>query len=172
MAQQRTRGDDAVKAEVTVGGRSARLTVDAGRFRYEPEGSTPLEREFSIVPLTPGSFSVLIGDRSYEAIVAGGEVRVNGKAFAVEVIDPRGMRGQKRPGTGAGPQSIAAMMPGKVVRLLVAEGDSVEEGQGLIVVEAMKMQNEMKSPKTGRVVAVKTQPDATVVAGDVLLVIE
>ncbi len=161
-----------MKVEVIVGGRSARLTVDAERFRYEPEGSAPLEREFSIVPLTPGSFSVLIGDRSYEAIVAGSEVRVNGKAFAVEVIDPRGMRGQKRAGAGAGPQSIAAMMPGKVVRLLVAPGDPVEEGQGLIVVEAMKMQNEMKSPKAGRVVEIKTQPDATVVAGDVLLVIE
>lgn len=161
-----------MKVEVTVGGRSARLTVDAGRFRYEPEGSTPLEREFSIVPLTPASFSVLIGDRSYEAIIGGGEVRVNGRAFAVEVIDPRSMRGQKRAGAGAGPHSIAAMMPGKVVRLLVAAGDPVEEGQGLIVVEAMKMQNEMKSPKTGRVVTVKTQADATVVAGDVLLVIE
>jgi acetyl/propionyl-CoA carboxylase alpha subunit len=161
-----------VKFEVTIGGRSARLTLDAQRFLYEPQGSTPLEREFSIVPLTPGSFSVLIGGRSYEAIVSGGEVRVNGKAFAVEIFDPRSMRAHQRAGAGIGPQSIAAMMPGKVIRLLVAHGDVVEEGQGLIVVEAMKMQNEMKSPKAGRVVQVKTQPDATVVAGDVLLVIE
>jgi len=161
-----------VKVDVTVGGRAARLTVGAGQFRYEPEGGLAIEREFSMVPLMPGSYSVLIGGRSYEAIVSGGEVRVNGKAFPVEVFDPRGMRGQKRVGAGAGPLNIAAMMPGKVVRLLVAEGDAVEEGQGLVVVEAMKMQNEMKSPKAGRVVQVKTQPDATVVAGDVLLVIE
>ena len=161
-----------MKVEVTVAGRTAHLTVDAGRFRYAPEGSDPLERAFSIVPIMPGSYSVLIGDRSYEAIVAAGEVRVNGKSFAVEVFDPRSLRGQKRNGIGAGPHNIAAMMPGKVIRLLVTTGDLVEEGQGLVVVEAMKMQNEMKSPKAGRVVEVKTQPGATVVAGDVLLVIE
>ncbi len=56
--------------------------------------------------------------------------------------------------------------------MLVAEGDAVEAGQGLIVVEAMKMQNEMKSPKAGRVVEVKAKPDATVAAGEVLMVIE
>lgn len=64
------------------------------------------------------------------------------------------------------------MMPGKVVRVLVAEGDMVEAGQGLVVVEAMKMQNEMKSPKAGRVIEVKAKPDSTVAAGQVLLVIE
>ena len=161
-----------MKVDVTVGGRAARLTVDAGRFRYEGEGAAAFEREFSMVPVTPGSYSVLIGERSYEAIVSGGEIRVNGRAFAVEVFDPRGMRGLKRNGIGAGRHEIAAMMPGKVVRVLVAQGDVVGEGQGLVVVEAMKMQNEMKSPKAGRVMEVKTQTDATVVAGDVLLVIE
>jgi biotin carboxyl carrier protein len=64
------------------------------------------------------------------------------------------------------------MMPGKVVRVLVQEGDEIEKGAGLVVVEAMKMQNEMKSPKAGRVVEVKTRPNATVAAGEVLMVIE
>jgi biotin carboxyl carrier protein len=63
-------------------------------------------------------------------------------------------------------------MPGKVVRLLVAVGDAVESGQGLVVVEAMKMQNEIKSRKAGRVVEVRTRPDAAVVAGEILLVVE
>jgi biotin carboxyl carrier protein len=63
-------------------------------------------------------------------------------------------------------------MPGKVIRVLVAAGDPVEAGQGLVVVEAMKMQNEMKSPKAGRVVEVKTKPHAAVAAGDVLVVVE
>ena len=63
-------------------------------------------------------------------------------------------------------------MPGKVVRLLVAVGDQVTPGQGLIVVEAMKMQNEMKSPKTGTVVEIKTKDGATVSAGEILIVIE
>ena len=62
-------------------------------------------------------------------------------------------------------------MPGKVVRLLVAVGDAVEAGQGLIVVEAMKMQNEMKSPKAGMVVEMKTKSGATVTAGEILLLI-
>jgi biotin carboxyl carrier protein len=63
-------------------------------------------------------------------------------------------------------------MPGKVIRVLVSIGDTVELGQGLVVVEAMKMQNEMKSPKAGRIVEVKTKADAAVAAGDVLVVVE
>jgi biotin carboxyl carrier protein len=63
-------------------------------------------------------------------------------------------------------------MPGKVVRVLVSVGDPVEPGQGLIVVEAMKMQNEMKSPKAGIVVEIKTKDGATVAAGEILVVIE
>ena len=63
-------------------------------------------------------------------------------------------------------------MPGKVVRILVAQGDTVEPGQGVVVVEAMKMQNEMKSPKAGTVREVRTRTDATVTAGEILLVIE
>jgi biotin carboxyl carrier protein len=63
-------------------------------------------------------------------------------------------------------------MPGKVIQVLVAVGDTVEAGQGLVVVEAMKMQNEMKSPKAGRIVEVKTKRDAAVAAGDVLVVVE
>ncbi|HLX41783.1 MAG TPA: biotin/lipoyl-containing protein [Bryobacteraceae bacterium] len=162
----------AMKVDVVIDGRPARLTIDAGTFRYQPEDAPILEREFSIAPVMPGAYSVLIGDRSYDVVAAGPEIRVNGKAFAVEVFDPRSMRGRKRAGLGAGRHNVAAMMPGKVVRLLIAKGDLVEEGQGLVVVEAMKMQNEMKSPKAGRIVEVKTQPDATVVAGEVLLVIE
>jgi len=161
-----------VKVDLVIDGRPARLSVDAGRFRYEPEEGAAVEREFSIAPVVPGSYSVLIGDRSYDVIAAGGEIRVNGTPFAVEIFDPRSMRGRKRAGVGAGRHNVAAMMPGKVVRLLIEQGDPVEEGQGLVVVEAMKMQNEMKSPKAGRVVEVKTQADATVVAGEVLLVIE
>jgi biotin carboxyl carrier protein len=63
-------------------------------------------------------------------------------------------------------------MPGKVVRLLVSEGDAVDAGQGLVVVEAMKMQNEMKASRAGRVVEVRVRDGATVGAGDTLVVLE
>jgi biotin carboxyl carrier protein len=63
-------------------------------------------------------------------------------------------------------------MPGKVVRVLVEAGQAVEAGQGVVVVEAMKMQNELKSPKAGAVAEVRVEPGATVNAGDVLVVIE
>jgi biotin carboxyl carrier protein len=115
---------------------------------------------------------VMIGGRSYSAISANGAIRVNGREFSIELFDPREMRGRKSGGVGEGRQNIVAPMPGKVIRVLVAAGDEVEAGQGLVVVEAMKMQNEMKSPKAGKVVEVKTTPEATVAAGDVLIVIE
>ena len=176
MARCRTLGDDALKLEVLIGSRMARLNVDGSRFRYEREDGEVIERDFSVTTLAPGSFSILIAGRSYEAVAAPesktGEIVVNGRSFAVEVFDPREMRGRKSAGAGEGRQNIAAMMPGKVVRILVAQGDEVEAGQGLVVVEAMKMQNEMKSPKAGRVIEVKTKPDATVTAGEVLMVIE
>ncbi len=161
-----------MKREVMINGAAGKLVVDRGRLRYEREGGEAIEREFSIVPALPGSFSVLIGERSYEVIAAGGEIRVNGRAFHVQIFDPREMRGRKSAGGGEGRQKIAAMMPGKVVRVLVAQGDAVEAGQGLVVVEAMKMQNEMKSSKAGRVAEVKTRAEATVAAGEVLMVIE
>ena len=165
-----------MKFEVAIGTRTARIEVNGARFRYQREGGEAIEREFSLAPLTPGSYSVLIEGRSYTAIAAPGitarEIVVNGRTFSIEIFDPREMRARKSAGAGEGRQNIVAMMPGKVVRVLAARGDEVEAGQGLIVVEAMKMQNEMKSPKAGRVVEVKTQADATVAAGEVLMVIE
>jgi biotin carboxyl carrier protein len=166
-----------LKVEVLIDSRAARLEVNGARFRYERASGEVIERAFSVTPLTPGSYSILIEGRSYSAIalapeIRTGEIVVNGRAFAVEVFDPREMRARSSAGAGEGRQNIVAMMPGKVVRVLVAKGDAVEAGQGLIVVEAMKMQNEMKSPKAGRVIEVKTKADATVAAGEVLMVIE
>jgi biotin carboxyl carrier protein len=160
-----------MKFEVTVDGRPATLTIGGERFRFDRDGDV-LERDFSIEEVQPGLYSVLIDGRSYTVSAAGGAVTVNGRALAAEAFDPRELRARKVAGAGKGRLEIAALMPGKVVRLLVGPGDSVEEGQGLVVVEAMKMQNEMKSPRSGRVAGVKTRVEATVAAGEVLLVIE
>jgi biotin carboxyl carrier protein len=90
----------------------------------------------------------------------------------VEVRDPRSFSRNRHAGIGHGRQTISAPMPGKVVRVLVREGDIVQAGAGLIVVEAMKMQNEHKAPKAGTVIRLSVQEGGTVAAGEPLVVIE
>jgi biotin carboxyl carrier protein len=123
----------------------------------------------------PGVYSVLRDGRSLLFRVAPIEgavlVNVGGREYKVEARDPRAGR-HGRHTLGEGRQNICAPMPGKVVRLLVAEGDAVQHGQGLAVVEAMKMQNEVKAPRDGRVVGVRAKPGDAVTAGAILLIIE
>ncbi|HKQ50935.1 MAG TPA: acetyl-CoA carboxylase biotin carboxyl carrier protein subunit, partial [Pyrinomonadaceae bacterium] len=96
-----------------------------------------------------------------------------GQVYAVTLADPKRLRGAAVSGGHAhGSSEIVAPMPGKVVRVLVEAGAEVEAGAGVVIVEAMKMQNEMKSPKAGRVASVQVREGATVNAGDVLAVIE
>ena len=162
-----------MKVETKIDGRAGTLRVEAATFHYKREDEASAEGEFSIQALEPGCVSVLIGGRSYRVTRgAPGEMMVNGRPVAVEVFDPRGMRGRKSGAETGGRQNVCAPMPGKIVRVLVAAGDVVEAGQGLVVVEAMKMQNEMKSPKAGRVVEVRTKVDAAVSPGEVLMVVE
>ncbi len=101
------------------------------------------------------------------------EVNTHGSSYRIKLIDPKRLRSSQ---TGAdhdrGSAQILAPMPGKVVRVLVEAGAHVEAGAGIVVVEAMKMQNEMKSPKAGIVLELKTKAGATVNAGDVLAVVE
>jgi len=159
--------------DVAIDGRPARLSVEGTRFRYEHGEGESAQRDFSIEPAGEGRFSVLAGARSHEVtLLSSGEISVNGRTFRVEVFDPRGLRSRERGGESQGRRRIVAPMPGRVIRVLVELHQEVETGQGLIVVEAMKMQNEMKSPQAGRVVEVKTTPGAAVAAGEVLLVIE
>jgi biotin carboxyl carrier protein len=129
-----------------------------------------------IVAVEPGVYSVLWEGRCYEARVEeAGDcviVFIDGHRFDVEIRDPRRWSRQAGKPAAEGLMHLLAPMPGKIVRLLVAEGDSVEAGQGLLVIEAMKMQNEMKSPKAGRVVSLSAREGSTVVAGEVLASIE
>ncbi len=162
-----------MKTEATIDGHPARLTIQGTRLLYETVGAESIDREFSIMPLDAGAYSVFIENRSYTVIAASsGEISVNGRRISVEILDPRRLCARKGAGAGEGRQNIVAMMPGKVVRLMVAPGDMVVAGQGVIVVEAMKMQNEIVSPRDGRIAELKTNPDATVSPGEVLMVIE
>jgi biotin carboxyl carrier protein len=124
----------------------------------------------------PGVYSILWNGRSFEARIAAqaGGYAVDIQAFRLttEVRDTRNSSPRLKASVGAGRQNVTASMPGKVIRLLVAEGHEVEPGQGLIVVEAMKMQNEMRASKPGRVAQIRVHDGDTVAAGDVLITIE
>src|SRR5580698_3593759 len=121
--------------------------------------------------------SVLVGGKSYEIkrerSLQGELHMVIGSArYAVDVQDPRSLRTRRAiAGVDAGPQKLKAPMPGKIVRVLVAEKDEVKAGQGIIVMEAMKMQNEMKSPKDGIVEKILAAEGSAVNAGDTLAII-
>jgi biotin carboxyl carrier protein len=93
--------------------------------------------------------------------------------FTAEVRDPRSLRSRRaRTDLAHGPVKITAPMSGKVVRVLISEGEEVEAGVGVLVVEAMKMQNEIKSPKKGTVRKLAVREGATVNAGETLAVVE
>lgn len=128
--------------------------------------------------------SARIGVRSYELearetepgcylFFLGNKVREIRVDDSIEIVDPRRLRsGQNSGGHHHGVAQVVAQMPGKVVKVQVEAGATVEKGVGVVVVEAMKMQNEMKSPRAGVVVSVNVQPGDTVNAGDVLFVLD
>jgi len=143
-------------------------------FCYQSEESR-IEGTASVIEVEPGVYSVLWGDRSIEAIVQNNRkctsVTIAGQTFEVTSTDPREFSPSASGAGHTGPAQLVAMMPGKVIRLLVAAGDEVKPGQGIIVIEAMKMQNEMKAPRDGKVLTVNVQPGDAVASGDVLMVI-
>jgi biotin carboxyl carrier protein len=158
---------------VSIGSRSAKLAVEHDEFTYTREDGENIAKTFSIEQIDASTYSVIVEGRSYRAqLSAKGEIIVNGRTFAVDVHDPRKLRGRGSADNGSGRKTVVAPMPGRVVRILVERGQQVEAGQGLIVVEAMKMQNEMKSPKAGKVLEIRAASGAAVSAGEALLVIE
>ena len=122
--------------------------------------------------------SILHDGRQYEAkreYSLNGETHiiVGSERFSAEVRDPRSLRSRRAAaGAAAGPAKINSPMPGMVVRLLVNVGDEVEAGQGLLVVEAMKMQNEIKSVKKGKIAQIAVKENSAVNAGDLLAIVE
>ena len=164
-----------MKRELVVNGKSQSIDVrqEDGLVHF----STPEHAgSASIVEVEPGVFSVLIDGASYLAQVSRSgssiTVDVEGRIFDIEITDPRAPRRKTGALGGEGRQTIVAPMPGKIVRLLVKEGDSVEPGQGIVVMEAMKMQNELKALRAGVVTALPVAEAATVSAGEVLASIE
>src|SRR5271169_1548496 len=161
--------------DVTIDGKNYRLELNRadGRWSCRLDGR---DVEVDAILARPDVLSLRIGNMAYEVkserVVNDLHVWVGSTRFAAEVRDPRSLRGRTRAGDDHGPRKLAAPMPGKVVRLLVREGDEVEPGAGVAVVEAMKMQNEIKSPKKGKIQKILVSEGATVNAGDVLAIVE
>jgi len=102
----------------------------------------------------------------------GYTVSISGQHVDVEIIDTRTALRRGAQQGQAGAAQVRAPMPGKVIKLLVSEGSEVEANQGIVVLEAMKMQNEIKSPKKGVVKKLDVAEGAAVTAGDLLVTIE
>ena len=173
--------------EITLNGRSRSVSIEragqtvdgALRLRVNVDGDSSLvdvqrSGEFGFSLVFPEA-----ADRSTTVHVAPGQAPgellayLAGRIAAVTVNANRTGRAAADLGAGAhGEQKVVAPMPGRVVRVLVAPGDEVEPRQPVIVVEAMKMENELRSPKAGRVKDVAVAPGTSVEAGRVLVVID
>jgi len=126
----------------------------------------------TLIETEPGVYSVIADGASYEARVLGDEITIAGHRFTFEVDDPRQWKRSAGAAASHGRAAIKAPMPGKIVRILVAAGDLVTAGQGIVVVEAMKMQNELKAPRDGRVASIDCKENDSVNAGTVLAIVE
>jgi glutaconyl-CoA/methylmalonyl-CoA decarboxylase subunit gamma len=184
---RRTRSRHHVELEPSVGGEAGRklaFSIDGRRLEAE------------VAEVAPGKFSILIAGRSFTvearpvrqfteagvrpptAGLAGGldassrfAVEVRGKALEIVVRDPRrrASAGERAARNHEGPQEIAAPMPGRIVKLLVAENQEVQAEEGLLIIEAMKMQNELRAPRAGRVEKIYVAEGAGVETGLKLL---
>jgi len=129
-----------------------------------------------VVELSEGAYSLMKDGRSYDVTVGATErqyrVSVGGSEFNVCLRDPREFRNQAPLSSDSlGPMPVAAPMPGRIVKLLVREGQTVNAGQGIIVIEAMKMQNELRAPRAGTVEEIRVTENQAVNAGENLLVV-
>ena len=161
--------------EIAIDGKNYRLDLNQveGRWSCRVDGR---EIETDAVLARPNVLSLRLGNKAYEVKCerVGGETHiwVGSQRFAAEVRDPRSLRSRTRTADDHGSKKLTAPMPGKVVRILLSQGTAVEAGAGVLVVEAMKMQNEVKSPKKGTIQKILVSEGAAVNAGDVLAIVD
>lgn len=133
--------------------------------------------EVDFLELEENLHSMIQDTRSVEIAIEehGGkyEVQMDGRLYEATVLDQRALlMAQRKGGLGAGSGEIHAPMPGLIVDILVKTGDTVEQGQTVIILESMKMQNELKAPRAGKIGTVSVQPKQTVDKGTLLLNIQ
>ncbi|HZQ96367.1 MAG TPA: biotin/lipoyl-containing protein [Candidatus Sulfotelmatobacter sp.] len=161
--------------EVAIDGKNYRLELSQaeGSWSCRVDGQAI---EADAVLARPDVLSLRIGNKAYEVKCerVGSDLHlwVGSVRYAAEVRDPRSLRSRSRALDDHGPRKLTAPMPGKVVRILLPEGAEVQAGTGVLVVEAMKMQNEVKSPKKGTIQKIVVREGAAVNAGDVLAIVE
>ena len=161
--------------DVAIDGKNYRLELshNEGRWACRLDGR---EIEVDAVLARPDVLSLRFGNQAYEVKCerVGSDLHlwVGSSRYAAEVRDPRSFRGRTRATDDHGPRKLTAPMPGKIVRVLLREGADVNAGAGVLVVEAMKMQNEIKSPKKGTIQKILVAEGAAVNAGDVLAIVE
>jgi biotin carboxyl carrier protein len=131
--------------------------------------------------LQPGVLSLILENRSYRCILLPDQAAepdtstllLGNATHLYRLDDPRSLRTRRaRAGSAEGPQPLKASMPGRVLRLLVHPGAQLEAKQPILVIEAMKMQNELRSPKPGRLAELRVSPGDTVASGQILAVVE
>jgi biotin carboxyl carrier protein len=159
--------------EIEAGGRKWTVEID-GTCRVRLDGE---EQPCSCVRLPDGRYSLIIDGRVFDLSVAsdGESWAVTGRegVRSVRVVDPRLSFSGAADGAGtSGLQRLSAEMPGKVVRVLVQPGDKVSVDDALLVLEAMKMQNEIRAPKAGVIREVAAEPGKTVATGEFLVSLE
>jgi biotin carboxyl carrier protein len=162
--------------EIVAGGKQHRLELERTGVGWQCRLDGEAIAIDAVIPRRD-VLSLLVDGRAYEIkreqTATDLHMWVGSSRFAVELRDPRSLRSRRKAGgEEKGPRKILAPMPGRVVRVLVAENAEVEAGQGIVVVEAMKMQNEIKSPKKGVVKQLSATAGAAVNPGDVLAVVE
>jgi len=158
------------RREIELTKNDTNLTAEIDGKKYEVEVSEP----------EPNVYLLKHENKIYQIFVAPNNkpsepfaVTVGSHNFEIKIFDPKRLRGtDAESGQTAGASEIKTAMPGKVVRVLAEVGAEVGAGDGVIIVEAMKMQNEMKSPKDGVIKEIRFAEGATVNAGDILVVIE
>lgn len=131
----------------------------------------------SVRRIGPDSYSVIVDGNQHNVVVSRSgpesyEAHVSGAALAIEIRDPRRLSSRTAGSAAAGSRAVRTPMPGRVLSVRVSVGDEVSGEQGLLVVEAMKMQNELRAPCAGRVTAVNVSAGDSVSSGDILVVVE
>jgi biotin carboxyl carrier protein len=161
--------------DIAIEGNNYRLDLNRadGRWSCRLDGR---EVEIDAVLVRHDVLSLRIGNKAYEVkcerVGEDVNVWVGSSCYVAGVRDPRSLRGRLRAADDQGPRKLTAPMPGKIVRVLVNQGDVVEKGASVLAIEAMKMQNEIKSPKKGRIQKILVGEGAAVNAGDVLAIVE